>query len=73
MRLLNHDGDDQLSMAEILSAQAPVNGELRPLFGRGGTLALLPIVEIMRLDVSGPQLDGLRVTSVADVFLELER
>lgn len=73
VHLLNRDGDDQLSMAEILSAQVPSNGELRPLFGRGGALDLLPIVEIMRLDASGPQLDRLRVAGAADAFFELER
>ncbi len=73
MQVLNRDGDDQLSMAEILAARVPVDGEPRPLFGRGGALNLLPIVEIMRLDASGRQRDALRVAGVADVFLEVER
>ncbi len=73
MHMLNRDGDDQLSLAEILTAQVPVDGELRPLFGRGGALHLLPFAEIMRLDGAGDQRDALRVAGVAEVFLEVER
>ena len=71
LRTLNADGDDQISVAEILSASASADGSVRPLFGRAGLLTKLPLAEILRFDAGNERLDGLRVSSSIDVLAEV--
>ena len=71
-RMLNSNGDDQISAAEILSAVAFADGSVRPLFGRAGLLTKFKVGEIMRLDTANESLDAIRVSAFFDVFSEVE-
>jgi len=68
LRILNSDGDDQISAAEILSAQAAADGSVRPLFGRDGLLPKFKVAEILRLDDGNENLDSLRVSSSLELL-----
>jgi prepilin-type N-terminal cleavage/methylation domain-containing protein len=71
-RMLNSNGDDQISVAEILSGTAFADGSVRPLFGRDGLLTKFKVGEIMRLDRANESLDAIRVSSFFDVFSEVD-
>jgi prepilin-type N-terminal cleavage/methylation domain-containing protein len=71
-RMLNGDGDDQISAAEILSGTAFEDGSPRPLFGQDGLLTKFKVGEIMRLDTANESLDAIRVSSFFDVFSEVD-
>jgi prepilin-type N-terminal cleavage/methylation domain-containing protein len=71
-RLLNSDGDEQISFTEILSAAASADGSVRPLFGPNGLLTKFRVSEIMRLDSGNESLDAIRVSSVPEVFFALD-
>jgi prepilin-type N-terminal cleavage/methylation domain-containing protein len=72
-RMLNSNGDDQISVAEILSGVVFADGSVRPLFGRGGLLTKFNVGEIMRFDTANESLDAIRVSSVFEVFSEVDR
>jgi prepilin-type N-terminal cleavage/methylation domain-containing protein len=72
-RMLNGNGDDQISVAEILSGTAFEDGSPRPLFGLDGLLTKFKVEEIMRLDDrANESLDAIRVSSFLDVFSEVD-
>jgi prepilin-type N-terminal cleavage/methylation domain-containing protein len=71
-RMLNSDGDDQISVAEILSGTAFADGSVKPLFGRDGLLTKFKVGEIMRLDSANESLDAIRVSTFFDVFSEVD-
>lgn len=72
LRILNSDGDDQISVAEILSARAPWDDTLRPLFGPDGLLTKFKFGEIMRFDTANENLDAIRVSSSFDLLSKVE-
>jgi prepilin-type N-terminal cleavage/methylation domain-containing protein len=72
-RMLNSNGDDQISLAEILSAQMAFgDGSVKPLFGEDGLLTEFNVARIMRFDTANESLDALRVSSFFDVFFEVD-
>ncbi len=73
LKVLNGSGDDQISIAEILSAQMAFgDGSVRPLFGHGGLFQTFDVGHIMRFDSANESLDALRVSSFFDVFVDLD-
>jgi len=72
-RMLNSDGDDQISLAEILSAQMALgDGSVKPLFGEDGLLTEFNVARIMRFDTANESLDALRVSAFFDVFFDVD-
>ena len=72
-RMLNGNGDDQISLAEILSAQMAFgDGSVRQLFGEDGLLTEFNVARIMRFDTANENLDAIRVSSVLDVFFDVD-
>ena len=72
-QLLNGNGDDQISLAEILSAQMTFgDGSVRTLFGEDGLFTEFDVARIMRFDTANEGLDALRVSSFFDVFFEVD-
>ena len=71
IHVLNGSGDDQISVAEILSAQMAFgDGSVKPLFGPGGLFSKFDVGHIMRFDTANESLDATRVSSFFDVFVE---
>ncbi len=72
-RMLNSNGDDQISLAEILSAQMAFgDGSVNPLFGEDGLLTEFNVARIMRFDTANESLDAIRVSSFFDVFFDVD-
>jgi prepilin-type N-terminal cleavage/methylation domain-containing protein len=72
-RMLNSNGDDQISVAEILSAQMAFgDGSVKPLFGQEGFLTEFNVAGIMRFDTANESLDAIRVSSFFDVFFDID-
>jgi prepilin-type N-terminal cleavage/methylation domain-containing protein len=72
-RMLNSNGDDQISLAEILSAQMAFgDGSVTPLFGEDGLLTEFNVARIMRFDTANESLDAIRVSSAFGVFFDID-
>lgn len=72
-RMLNSNGDDQISLAEILSARMAFgDGSVKPLFGEDGLFSEFNVARIMRFDSANESLDALRVSSFFDVFFDVD-
>ena len=71
LRVLNGNGDGQISAAEISGAQfAFGDGSVRPLFGDDGLLLPYNPIAIMRFDAGNERLDAIRVGATIGTLFE---